>query len=257
MEKIEKKKTFAAALSHSIPSAKPSAWESYLLQELKKLQGAMADMKKEIIKKDEQISELQTQMQAMKTQQQEAGEGPMTETLQTEMTNHVLKVNSSNSAHFVKEVISVIKEKERVEGIQNQVRIGGLPLGWDRENIALELEDDYVLETDVLKAQLSKVVPFVDLGEPTFIIVKGTQAKVSYWDKSEKIAVMKQTRSLQGTKVWIADELTPLQLKNRPAELAKVKEARKNGKWAVYRGGKAIIGEFHTPPPKGVNPPPT
>lgn len=137
----------------------------------------MADMKKEIIKKDEQISELQTQMLAMKTQQQEAGEGPMTETLQTEMTNHVLKVNSSNSAHFVKEVISVIKEKERVEGIQNQVRIGGLPLGWDRKNIALELEDDYVLETDVLKAQLSKVVPFVDLGEPTCIIVKGTQAK--------------------------------------------------------------------------------
>ena len=76
-------------------------------------------MKKEIIKKDEQISELQTQMQAMKTQQQEAGEGPMTETLQTKMTNHVLKVNSSNSEHFVKEVILVIKEMERVEGIQN------------------------------------------------------------------------------------------------------------------------------------------
>lgn len=211
-------------------------------------------MKKEITKKDEQIIELQAQILAMKTQQEEIGEGLMTETSKTEMTNQVLNLNSADSPHFVKEVISIIKEKERIEDTLNKVRIGGLPSGWDRENIAPELEDDYILETDVLKAQLSKAVPFVDLGDPTLIIVKGTQAKVSYYCKAEKIAVMKQTRSLQGTKVWIADELTPLQLKNRPAELAKVKEARKNGKWAVYRAGKAIISEFRTPQPKGGNP---
>ena len=131
----------------------------------------------------------------------------------------------------------------------NQIRICGLPSGWDRENIALEMEEDYILETDVLKAQLSKVVPFVNLGDPSLIIVKGTQARVSYSYKAEKIAVMQQTRSLKGTKVWIADELTPLQLKNRPEELAKVGEERKNGKWSVYRGGKAVINEFRTPQP--------
>ncbi|MCO5562657.1 hypothetical protein L7F22_016285, partial [Adiantum nelumboides] len=81
------KKTFTGALLQSMPSAKPSAWESYLLQEMKKLQGDMADMRKEIVKKDEQITELQTQVLAMKTQAAEAGEGPMTETSRVEVTN--------------------------------------------------------------------------------------------------------------------------------------------------------------------------
>ena len=244
------KKTFAAAVSQSLPSAKPSDWESYLLQEMKKLQGELATMKQEIIKKDEQISELQKQMQVMKTEQQETHESTISETLQAEVANQISKVNSTNSAHFFKDVISVVKEKERMEGTQNQIRIGGLPMGWDRENIAPELQEDYILETDVLKAQLSNVVPFVDLGDPIFIIVKGTQARLTYMDKLDKIRVMKQTKSLQGTKVWIADELTPLQLKNKPTELAKVREARQNGKWAVYRGGQAVIRDFLTPPPK-------
>ena len=67
--------------------------------------------------------------------------------------------------------------------------------------------------------------------------------------KDDKIKVMKQTKSLQGTSVWISDELTLIQLKNRAKELAKVREARKEGKWAVYRGGKAIIRDFKNPPP--------
>lgn len=57
----------------------------------------------------------------------------------------------------------------------------------------------------------------------------------------EKIAGMKQTRSLKGTSVWTSDELTPTQLKNTSAELDKVREARKKGKSAVYIEGKAII----------------
>ncbi|MCO5575843.1 hypothetical protein L7F22_029648 [Adiantum nelumboides] len=85
MERL--KKTFAGALLQSMPSAKPSAWESYLLQEMKKLQMDMADMRKEMVKKDEQITELQTQVLAMKTQAAEAGEGPMTETSRVEVTN--------------------------------------------------------------------------------------------------------------------------------------------------------------------------
>ncbi|MCO5603462.1 hypothetical protein L7F22_057612 [Adiantum nelumboides] len=119
------KKTFAGALLQSMPSAKPSASESYLLQEMKKLQGDMGDMRKEMVKKDEQITELQTQVLAMKTQAAEAGEGPMTETSRVEVTNQVLKLNSIDSPHFVKEVISVIKEKEMIEDKLNQIRIGG------------------------------------------------------------------------------------------------------------------------------------
>lgn len=256
---MESKKSFASVTASRLPPIpppvnKPTPWEAYLMQELKKLQGELAALKQETIKKDEQINELKVQVQAMKTKQGEAREGPIPTTLQTETTNHVSKVNSINSQHFVKEVISAVKEKERMESNKKVIRVGGLPQGWDRADIAPELREDYILDTDVLTAQLSKVVPFVDLGDPISIIVKGTQAKVSYMDNNEKIAVMKQTRSLQGTNVWIADELTPLQLKNKSTELNKVKEARKNGKWAVYRGGQAIIKEFRTPPPSGANP---
>lgn len=45
----------------------------------------------------------------------------------------------------------------------------------------------------------------------------------------------------------MADELTPLQLKSKKQELAKVYEARKQGKWAIYRYGKTLIVEFQTP----------
>ncbi|KAH7444147.1 hypothetical protein KP509_02G066800 [Ceratopteris richardii] len=180
---MEGRKSFASALLHkplSIPAPvnKPTAWESYLLQELKKLQGEMAAMKHEINKKDEQIARLQQKLDETQGNSKQTG---------TESPNKV-----------------------------------------------------------DLATQLSEVVPFINLGSPVFITPKGTQARVSYFDMSDKIAVMKQAKSLQGTKVWIADELTPLQLKNRQAELTKVREARKNGKWAVYRGGQAIIRDFHT-----------
>ncbi|MCO5577168.1 hypothetical protein L7F22_030992 [Adiantum nelumboides] len=157
------KKTFAGALLQSMPSAKPSTWESYLLQEMKKLQMDMADMRKEMIKKDEQITELQTQVLAMKTQAAEAGEGPMTETSRVEVTNQVLKLNSVDSPHFVKEVISVIKEKEMIEDKLNQIRIGGLPSGTEiyQEKLVRALAKHLkasllILDSDVLAAKQCK-----------------------------------------------------------------------------------------------------
>ncbi|KAH7298937.1 hypothetical protein KP509_25G065400 [Ceratopteris richardii] len=245
---MEGRKSFASALLHqplSIPTPvnKPTAWESYLLQELKKLQGEMAAMKQEISKKDEQIARLQQKLDETQGNSQQTG---AESTNKVDLTTQLSEVKLSSSTHFSKEVMAVVKEQELVDGNKKVIRIGGLPLGWDREDIAPELKDDCILETEVLKAQLTKVVPFINLGSPVFITPKGTQARVSYFDMSDKIAVMKQAKSLQGTKVWIADELTPLQLKNRPTELTKVREARKNGKWAVYRGGQAIIRDFHT-----------
>lgn len=53
----------------------------------------------------------------------------------------------------------------------------------------------------------------------------------------------------QGEKLWIAEELTSNQLKNKSQELKKMREAREQGKWAVFRGGNAIIQEFRTPKP--------
>ncbi|KAH7372890.1 hypothetical protein KP509_17G027100 [Ceratopteris richardii] len=229
---MEGKKSFASALLHqplSIPAPvnKPTTWESYLLQEVKKLQREMASMMQEISKKDEQIARLQQKLDEIQGNSQQAG---AESTNKVDLATQLSEVKLSNSTPFSKEVMSVVKEHELVDSNKKVIRIGGLPLGWDREDIA----------------QLTKVVPFINLGSPIFITPKGTQARVSYFDMSDKITVMKQAKSLQGTKVWIAYELTPLQLKNRPAELTKVKKARKNGKRAVYRGGQAIIRDFHT-----------
>ncbi|KAI5082183.1 hypothetical protein GOP47_0001926 [Adiantum capillus-veneris] len=66
-----------------------------------------------------------------------------------------------------------------------------------------------------------------------------------------------QSRLLKGTKFLIADELTTIQLKLKANELKKIHEACKQGKWAVYRDGKAVIQEFWTPKltPPSLNPP--
>ena len=124
-----------------------------------------------------------------------------------------------------------------------------MPEGWSVGTSTDEQLEGYILDVDIIKERLGKVVPFINLGDPTDIQIKGKQARVCYCDIDDKIKVMKQTRSLQCTSVWISDELTPLQLKNRAKELVKVREAREQGKWAVYRGGKAIIRDFKNPPP--------
>ena len=110
-----------------------------------------------------------------------------------------------------------------------------------------EIEDDtYVPECEILERKVKCAIPFIDIGEPS-ITIHGKHVALRYLSLQDKIKVMKQARSLKGTKVWMADELTPLQLKSKKAELAKVHEVRKQGKWAVYRFGKALIEDFRTP----------
>lgn len=227
------------------PTTTPTAWESYLIQEMKKLRADLILVKNEILKKDEHIADLQKQVQEL-TIKQAATEESMPK--KEESVNNT-QVSSQN---FSEEVLSVIKEKERVTSIERYIRVGGLPDGWDakRQEDDPEEEIEYCLSTDILTKRLSRVVPFIDLGDPIHVEAKGKQAKVIYYEMSDKIAVMKQTKSLSGTSVWISDELTPTQLKNRASELKKVREARKEGKWAVYRGGRAIIRDFVTKNPK-------
>lgn len=55
---------------------------------------------------------------------------------------------------------------------------------------------------DIWKVKLLKAIPFVDLGDPSFILINGKQATLHYHSMKEKIAIMKQTKSLKGTKVW-------------------------------------------------------
>lgn len=222
--------------------------------ELKKLQQEVAILKTELVQKEikicnqqTRIDDLEARLQDIQSKQevQEAAQKLCVENSEaTQPENTQVK-----SEIFVNEVLSVLKENERVKSIEKNVRIGGLPEGWSIGTNSDEQLEGYIIDADILKERLSRVVPFVDLGEPTDIQIKGKQAIVRYFDIDDKVKVMKQAKSLQGTSVWISDELTPLQLKNRPKELAKMREARKQGKWAVYRGGKAIIRDFKSPTP--------
>ncbi|KAI5064860.1 hypothetical protein GOP47_0019555 [Adiantum capillus-veneris] len=72
-------------------------------------------------------------------------------------------------------------------------------------------------------------------------------AILEFESREGRLKLLQQSRLLKDTKFWIAEELTPLQLKRKSEELKKVHEAHKQGKWAVYRGGKAIIQEFRNP----------
>lgn len=151
--------------------------------------------------------------------------------------------------HMVEAVISEINERDAQSWVKKEIRVGGLAEGWQEVEVLEDEEienDTYVPEHEILERKLKRAIPFVDIGEPT-ITIKGKHVVLRYYDLQNKIKVMKQTRSLQGTKVWMADELTPLQLKSKKQELAKVEEARKQGKWVVYRYGKALIEEFRTP----------
>lgn len=175
----------------------------------------------------------------------------------TVMQETMSKTGEEPQPQMVQAVIAEIKEQEAQDWIKKEIRVGGLPDDWQMQEVLEEKEIEegiYVSEEDILERKIKKAIPFVDIGEPSLVTIKGQQIVLRYLYLKEKIAVMKQTRSLKGTKVWMADELTPLQLKSKKEELAKVHEARRQGKWAVYRYGKALIEDFKTPKSQGQNP---
>ena len=147
---------------------------------------------------------------------------------------------------MVKTIIAEIKERDEQDYVKKEIRVGGLPDDWQTQEIINEGFCE-MSESEILEKRVKKAIPLVDIGEPSMVEIRGQHVVLRYRYLKEKIAVMKQTRALKGTKVWMADELTPLQLKSKKEELAKVHEARRQGKWAVYRFGKARIEDFKTP----------
>lgn len=62
-----------------------------------------------------------------------------------------------------------------------------------------EIEKDiYVPEHEILERKVKQAIPFVAIGNPT-ITIKGKHAVLRYLNLQEKLKVMKQTCSLQGT----------------------------------------------------------
>ena len=155
---------------------------------------------------------------------------------------------------MVETIIAEIKERDEQDYVKREIRVGGLPDDWQTQEVLDEAEkrraeEGYITltEPEILERRVKQAIPLVDIGEPSMVEIKGPHVVLRYLYLKEKIAVMKQARALKGTKIWIADELTPLQLKSKKEELAKVHEARRQGKWAVYRFGKALIEAFKTP----------
>lgn len=231
-------KSFAGALatppSPLRPSERPTPWEAYLLGLVNKLQQENQEMQtliKQLQQKVEETSRETKEAPAISTQ------GEVNPPIQDEKFKN----------EFKQEIFSQLAENERITENKNKIRVGGLQEGWEKvDYLEPEETDEYLTTNEIWRRKLTKTIPFVEIGDPA-VEIKGKHVILHYSDKGEKINVMKQTKSLAGTSVWMQDELTLLQLKNRKAELAKVKEARKQGKWAVYRDGVAIIGEFHKP----------
>lgn len=222
-------KSFAEALATPPqPSMKPTPWEAHLLGLVKILQQENQEMKTLIKHLQQKVEEKPTS-----SAHQEA---PI-----------LLAQEETIKIQFKQEILTELKENEKRACNECKVRVGGLKDGWENtEYLEPEETDEYLTTQAIWRRKLTKAIPFVDIGEP-YIELKGKHAIMLYDSKEDKIKLMKQTKSLAGTSVWIADELTPLQLKNRKKELARVKDARNQGKWAVYRNGAAVIGEFRKP----------
>lgn len=69
---------------------------------------------------------------------------------------------------------------------------------------------------------------------------------LKFIDQATKQAFLDKRSALKGGKIYLGDDLTPSQVAHRRAAMVEVHEARKAGKWAVYRDGRVIISEART-----------
>ena len=147
-------------------------------------------------------------------------------------------------AKIDKKVEEAMQEKKLQDSLSLKIRIGGLPSSPWSEDSSLEealnklntFLEPINIEPETLSSLDDRRVP------------EG-QCILTFIEKEDRVRLLQQSHLLKGKKVWIAEELTTNQLKAKASELKKVYEARKQGKWAVYRGGRAIIQEFRTPKP--------
>ena len=66
---------------------------------------------------------------------------------------------------------------------------------------------------------------------------------ILFTDMEKKKAFLSKRRALKGEKIYLDDDLTPAQVTHRKENMPRVLDARKEGKWAIYRDGKVIITE--------------
>ena len=173
-----------------------------------------------------------------------------------EVEAKVTQVHSATIAKVQTCVTTELCEHKSQEENALKIRIGGLPSPWCTPEDTLVVEA--IIKLNVILQPINLKPETVSWINDTHRHVPPEQGVLTFKDKEERAKLLHQSHLLKGTKIWITEELTINQLKNKRTELLKMHEARKQGKWAVYRGGKAIIQEFQNPkqlpPPRSDSP---
>lgn len=160
-----------------------------------------------------------------------------------EMVCSVLSSPNDATKKSVEAVVSTqFREVQEQARRSCNIRIGGLPEGWDSEVGPADGADTPAQYC----AAIAKVLPAIDwkgVSIHSMKVIGDKHAVLNVASKEKRNLILKQSKVLKGTKIWISEDLTPLQLKHRPAELQKVRDARSKGLWAVLRDGVAFIRE--------------
>ena len=69
---------------------------------------------------------------------------------------------------------------------------------------------------------------------------------IRFMDIDKKKAFLSKRKALKGEKIYLDDDLIPAQGAHRKENMPQVLDARKDGKWVVYKDGKVIIIEERT-----------
>ena len=170
-----------------------------------------------------------------------------TQTKVTEVNNALATIAKENQAQEVFSSIPLkvkscvtaeLQERQLQEKNGLKVRIGGLSAEWDLQAIEGDYEGKWAflkealhpihVGPEILEGISSK--PHHDTGEH----IGSGQAILHLHKHEDRIRLLQQSHLLKGKSVWIAEELTPHQLKQKAKELKKMHNARREGKWAVF-----------------------
>lgn len=128
------------------------------------------------------------------------------------------------------------KEQQERQVNSVKIRMGGMPENFYNTDKSFE---------EVFK-DVEKYTPGIEWNIYTWQAYgwRGNHIQITFREKEDRLEILRQANKLKGTKIWISEELTRNQLKERTRELVKVRVARKEGKWAVYRDGRALVRDF-------------
>ena len=74
---------------------------------------------------------------------------------------------------------------------------------------------------------------------------KGRLIQIKVSSTEHKHDILSKTSSLKGTRIFINEDLIPEDQAELRKEVQKVKEARKEGKWALIRNRKVVIRDMN------------